>query len=253
MRKLLLTIGFLFLVLNASVLAQEDFTQSVAVPVPIEGDVQDGNLICSKDKNYSLCSEEYDSSLYGVMTQSPGAAFEVEPSEGLYLVVTSGRVVIGVTAANGAIEVGDFVTSSSTPGAAMKATQNGYVLGSALAAYNPAIAGDVGKIPVLLNIHPTTQLSSVGQNLLSVLRKGLSLASLDALSYLRYLLAAGVVIVSFVLGFIYFGRVVRTGIESLGRNPLAGRLIQLTVLFNIVLLIVIIGIGLAVAYFILVF
>ncbi len=172
--------------------------------------------------------------------------------EGLSAVVTSGRAFVRVSAANGAIEVGDFVTSSKTPGVAIKATQNGYVLGKAQEAYSSGNADDIGKILVLLNIAPTVQLTSVGQNLLALLTKGISLASLDALSYLRYLLAAIMVVVSFLLGFIYFGRVVRAGIESMGRNPLAARAIQFSVLLNIVILIVIIGVGLAVAYFILV-
>jgi F0F1-type ATP synthase membrane subunit c/vacuolar-type H+-ATPase subunit K len=60
------------------------------------------------------------------------------------------------------------------------------------------------------------------------------------------------VIISFTLGMIYFGRASRTGIEAVGRNPLAKRVIQLTIFLNIVLTIVIVMVGLAIAYLILI-
>lgn len=252
MTKKLPLLLLILLALARTAHAQEDINQSVAVPVPIEGEVADGDLICAKTTGFGLCDEEYIASMYGVVNTSPSVVFEVTPAEGLYPVLTFGKAFVKVSAVNGAIAEGDFLTSSKTAGVAMKATQNGYGLGKALEAYDPGNASDVGKIAVMINIAPTIQLVSAGQNLLAILTKGLSLASLDALSYLRYLLAAMVVIVSFLLGFIYFGRVIRTGVESMGRNPLAARAIQLSVLFNIFILIVIIGVGLAVAYFILV-
>jgi F0F1-type ATP synthase membrane subunit c/vacuolar-type H+-ATPase subunit K len=72
------------------------------------------------------------------------------------------------------------------------------------------------------------------------------------LASLRYLLAFLIAIIAFVLGFIYFGRVVRVGIEAIGRNPLARRMIQITMLFNILITIVIVLAGLLIAYLILV-
>jgi F0F1-type ATP synthase membrane subunit c/vacuolar-type H+-ATPase subunit K len=51
---------------------------------------------------------------------------------------------------------------------------------------------------------------------------------------------------------IYFGKASRAGIEAVGRNPLAKRVIQLTVVMNIVLTIVIVLVGLAIAYLILI-
>ena len=60
------------------------------------------------------------------------------------------------------------------------------------------------------------------------------------------------ILISFSLGFIYFGRVAKTGIEAMGRNPMAGKMIQLSVLFNIIVTVIIVLIGLAIAYLILI-
>jgi hypothetical protein len=72
------------------------------------------------------------------------------------------------------------------------------------------------------------------------------------LESLRYLLAFIIAIVSFGLGFLYFGRVIKTGVEAIGRNPLASRTIQATIFVNIVITIVIVGTGLALAALILI-
>jgi len=61
-----------------------------------------------------------------------------------------------------------------------------------------------------------------------------------------------VTITSFILGFVYFGRVARSGVEAIGRNPLASRIIQFNMLLHIVMSMVIVLIGLAIAYLILI-
>ena len=225
----------------------------VAIPTPITGDVGDGDIICSETSGFGRCPDPYSPSIYGVMTLTPAAEFIENPSDGLSPVVTSGKVKVNVSGENGNIEIGDLITTSNdSPGIGMKATINGYVVGTALEPYSPQNPSDTGKIIILVSIHPTIKLGTGAANLLALLRTGLSFSALDSLGSLRYILAALVVIISFILGFVYFGRVARAGVESLGRNPLASRSIQLTVFFNIFLTIVIIAIGLVVAYLILV-
>ena len=105
---------------------------------------------------------------------------------------------------------------------------------------------------VSLNIHPAVDLSETGGNLIDVLRRALEAPILSPLVSLRYILAALVMIIAFTLGFVYFGRVARAGVEAIGRNPLAGRMIELTVIFHILLTIVIVGAGVGIAYLILI-
>jgi F0F1-type ATP synthase membrane subunit c/vacuolar-type H+-ATPase subunit K len=133
----------------------------------------------------------------------------------------------------------------------MKADRNGYVLGAALEAYTSDDPEAVGRIAVAITIHPTTQFGSTTGNLFELLRSGLAGSLLDPVSALRYLLASLIIVISFAMGFLYFGRVAKSGVEAIGRNPLAGRRIQLTVILHIALTIAIAGSGLGIAYLIL--
>jgi hypothetical protein len=60
----------------------------------------------------------------------------------------AGRVYVKVTNENGAIKPGDYLTSSSTPGMAMKATHAGPTIGKALGSFN----GTTGTVLVLVNL-----------------------------------------------------------------------------------------------------
>lgn len=228
-------------------------SSDVAVPVLIQGgEPQLGDLICTGRGQYQLCDNNYDTSIFGVMSPIPAASFETQPQENQFFVVTKGKTVVRVTGKNGPIQVGDLVTSSTEPGLSQKATRNGYVLGMALEEFAPENPSDTTTILVSLNIHPTTIFVDVRSNLLEALREGLAAPILTPLAALRYILAALVTVTSFILGFVYFGRFAKSGIEAIGRNPLARVQIQSTVIFNLVLMAGIFVAGLALSYFILV-
>lgn len=224
----------------------------IATAVSIEGDVPEGSLICGQEQNFVLCSIEYDTSLYGVVDESPSASFETEDLPNAHLVVYDGKTFVRVSSLNGNIEVGDQITTSSRAGVGMKAVTNGYVIGTALNAYSSDDTESEGLVEVSINIHPTIELSDNRTNLIELFKQGLQAPILGPLASLRYILAALVVVIAFVLGFTYFGRVIKTGVEALGRNPLAGRMIQFSVIINILLTIVIIGVGVGIAYLILI-
>jgi hypothetical protein len=67
----------------------------------------------------------------------------------------------------------------------------------------------------------------------------------------KYFLAGMILLLSFVIGFFSFGRIANTGIEALGRNPLAAKIIQLGIMLNVLITVAIIGSGLVMAYFVL--
>ena len=77
----------------------------------------------------------YQQSILGVISENPGIKLSSGP-EGTFLnpkaVALTGRVRVKVSLENGPIERGDFLTSSSNPGVAMKVTKAGPVLGKAL-------------------------------------------------------------------------------------------------------------------------
>lgn len=73
-----------------------------------------------------------------------------------------GRVPLKVTTENGNINAGDMITSSSTPGIGMKATDTGRVVGIALSSFN---GQGVGEVMVFVNIHnydPDIELADSG-------------------------------------------------------------------------------------------
>lgn len=239
-------LSFSFLFVN-NVFAQV-LTSGITVSVPIEGEALDGDIVCLIDGKYKSCSLEYSTELFGVVNDFPAASFEVSGEEGVRHVLSSGISKVRVSNSNGEIKEGDFITSSSKAGIGQRADRNGYVLGSALEDFN----AENGEILIALNIHPAAGISTTRSNLVQVLREGLSVPLFEPLAALRYILAALIILIAFTLGFVYFGRVAKSGVEAIGRNPLAGRQIQISVLLHIFITIVIVLVGLGVAYLILI-
>ncbi|MFH1111981.1 MAG: hypothetical protein V1712_02825 [Patescibacteria group bacterium] len=96
-----------------------------------------GSLLVTKS------ASAYDPLIVGVISDSPGFAMsgisetngQGDTTNGKY-VALEGRVPVKVNNENGPIAIGDYLTSSSTPGVAMKAIKAGPVLGLALEAYD---------------------------------------------------------------------------------------------------------------------
>ena len=229
-------------------------SSGIAVSVSIkEQDIQEGDVICSGLDGYVRCSRSHDPSLFGVAVTNPAAAFESQEDSDVRLVTTGGNTKVRVTNKNGKIEEGKLITSSETPGVAHLADRNAYVLGTTLESFESDNPEDIGLILVSINIHPTTLITTgAGVNLLDALKAGFAAPTLAPLASLRYILAFAIVIIAFTVGFIYFGRVVRAGIEATGRNPLARKMIQISGFFNSLIMIVIILVGLIVGYMILI-
>jgi len=234
-------------------MAQNDpLSAGVAISVDIPASsVKDGDIISSTEKGYALTRVEYDPNIYGVVTRNPSIGLENTADKNKTYILTSGQAIVRVSTANGAIKKNDKITSSTTAGVGQKATQNGFILGYALENYSNNRAP--GTIRMIINPQFSSTDAAVRNNLLSSLRSAGSAAVLSPLEALRYVAAAAVAIISFVLGFTYFGRVAAKGVEAVGRNPLAGRLIEFSVVLNILLTGAIIVVGLVIAYLILIF
>ncbi len=220
----------------------------IGITVPINNkNVQEGDIISSTKNGYALSTIPFDSNMYGVVTKNPAVGIENITLKTSNYVISTGQTVTRVKGP--AIKSGDLITSSSTPGVGEKATVSGFVLGNAMEAFN---GRGTGTILVNIDPHYDTSTPNVRNNLITTIRNAGTAAFLSPFEALRYLAAALVVILSFVLGFIYFGRVASKGVEAVGRNPLAGRLIEFSVILNIILTGLIIAAGLGIAYLILV-
>lgn len=250
--KFILPILILFFLSFASSVRAQATVTEVGLSISVDDEnVQNGDLICSTAEGYKKCTLEYDSSIYGVVTTTPSAAFEIVELENSQTVISRGETLVRVSSANGNIKAGDELTSSTIAGVATLATKNGYVIGTAQEDYSSDDTNAVGTIRVGLNIRPRTNSTNPRENLIDLLRSGLTGLGVNPISALRYLLASAMVLTSFAIGFIYFGRIAKSGVEAIGRNPLAGVRIQASVIINIAILLGVITAGLVVAYFIL--
>jgi F0F1-type ATP synthase membrane subunit c/vacuolar-type H+-ATPase subunit K len=256
MRKIILLISFFtfFLFFLPGKLVAQEVGTGIASYLPVSGDnVTSGQIVSFSQDGYAIASKAYDQGMYGVVSETSIIAFKpVQASFGRTVrVINLGKALVNVTTKNGEIKKGDLITSSDRPGIAQKATQYGYVLGTALENYQSQSPDEVGKIVVNLNVHPNLQASTLKTNLLEALKLGVAAPFLTPLISLRYLIAALVVLASFFLGFLFFGRSSSKGIEALGRNPLAAKVIAASMVFNLLLTMSVIIIGLGLSYLIL--
>jgi len=93
-------------------------------------------------------SVPYDPRLIGVVTTTPGQVLGADDGHSVQIALT-GRIPVKASLENGPIEPGDYLTSSSTPGLAMKATAAGQIIGTALTAYD-----GIGDATVMTQLHP---------------------------------------------------------------------------------------------------
>lgn len=237
------------------VFALDKVSSGVAMSVNIsDKNVQNGDIVSLTSKGYALCNTPYDPNVFGVVSTNPAVSFEKIPPAGAYPVISFGKVYTRVTTQNGNIKVKDLITSSAIPGVGQKSTADGFIIGSALENLENSDPKQVSLI--LINLKPQYNLavvsSSRGINLLKTIKLTTASAFLSPLTSLRYLLAVLVTATSFGLGFLYYGKSVKTGITALGRNPLASKTISAGVIFAVFLTTLIIGGGLFLAYLILV-
>lgn len=259
MRKLRFSIVFLstFFVLLIVLSPRNSFAQQgsigIANYVRVSETVKEGDIISFSPNGYFLSTGAYDPMVAGVITKNPAISFTVE-NETTSPVVSKGDAFVNVSTQNGDIKKGDPITTSKIKGVGMKADKSGYILGTALEGYSTKDTNAVGQIAVSLDIHYNYYAKDSGGNSKTGLSDILNLsilATYESPSVIaKYVIAGVIVILCTIFAFFSFGRIASLGIEALGRNPLAGKLIQLGIIINVVITIVIILAGVAMAYFV---
>lgn len=128
--------------------------------IPVVGDDSDysqGDVVSAVDTSsvaFAKSAGAYDPDLAGVITTTAGlVAGGGDTSAGTTIISLAGRVPVNVTTENGAIHVGDYITSSNMPGVGMLATQPGRVIGMALAddLGNPDDPNATSQVMMLVN------------------------------------------------------------------------------------------------------
>lgn len=245
-------LSYALFVAMSPVIAQEGISYSVANYVTLaEGKVDDGSIVSANKEQFSLSSKPFDENMVGVVSQRPAISFIDSDIQNKTAVVSSGNAYLLVSAKNGDIKKGDALTSSDTKGVAMKADRPGNIIGKALEDFAPSNKEQVQKIYANIDIRFWSE--EVGDRSVFDLFK-LSLvtaASEQPPIFFKYTTAAFSVLGSILLGFYFFGKVAAKGVEAIGRNPLAGKMIQLGIMFNVFLTVVTISAGLIIAIVIL--
>ena len=80
----------------------------------------------------------YETSVIGIVSTDPGITLGEPSNATASKIALAGRVPVNVSNENGDIAPGDYLTTSSTPGFAMKATEAGPVIGVALESFDGA-------------------------------------------------------------------------------------------------------------------
>lgn len=120
-------------------------------------DIMPGTVLVIGDGNLKPCQDPYDRRVAGIVSgangYSPGIILDRVGGSNRLPVALTGKTYCRVDAQYGPIEVGDLLTTSSTPGHAMKAQDHemsfGAVLGKALA----SLPSGKGMIPVLVTLN----------------------------------------------------------------------------------------------------
>jgi len=230
-----------------------ELSSGVATTQQIEDQsVVDGDILCYTEGDIKKCDKEYQVDMYGVYSDNPAVVLDDTLMVNGKYMLNSGKAEVRVSVANGEIKKGDVITSSTRAGIGRKAILSGNVLGVALEDYMSNDKTAVGKVLVQIDIRPVILATSARGNILEALKQGLLAPTLSPLASLRYILAILIAIITFILGFTYFGKIARSGVEAMGRNPLAGRMIAVGVVFNLTLTVAIMAGGLILAYIVLI-
>lgn len=238
--------------------AQDLYSLGIAqqIELLVDAPPSSGSLVTFRDGVFQLSQEAYDPQVVGVVVDNPAVAFEYDsPDTTTYPLLSNGKVPILVTSQNGAIRVGDRLTSSDIAGVAMLSDQTGLSIGVAEEAFDSSDPNQVGTIIATLDIKFTVSRGLVDdQRIRSRLQDVINLSTIAALQdpqeALRFMIAALILLGSIAFSFLVFGRTAQRSIIALGRNPLASRAISFGMVINILMAVVIIFSGVLTAWFV---
>ncbi len=249
---------------TSSVFAQPEGFANIAYPIEIADGgniVMEGSIVTLKNSGYALASVEGDNDIVGVLNNNPAVFYEQENTTNIYL-VSGGVSYVLVDNTNGPIRNGDYITSSVKSGVGVKAVNDGKVVGRALENYNDNKTGKIlaeikpERVEINeseINISGFGEKSNIGSTTLRLFNIANVFALKEPSRAFRYILAILIALISVIFGFTVFGRVVVKGVDGMSRNPLAARLIMVSIAINLVLTVIVSGLGIFLAFLIVVY
>ncbi|MBP9691519.1 hypothetical protein KBD81_05580 [Candidatus Woesebacteria bacterium] len=211
--------------------------------VPISGtSVLDGYIVTTSSSGFETSSTAYQPNMIGVVTDNPGIELKTTTSDSQYPLQTSGEAMVWVSVSNGMIVKGDRITSSPWEGIGMKSTIPGPYIGTAVEDIKVDSDADLDQTvtKIRIVIEPgDSSIASADKPDERTQNKPFNVSSLT-----RFIVGSVIVIVTIFMSLAYFGKLSRSGVEAIGRNPVAYKKIQFGVAVSIVIgfLIAIVGI-----------
>ena len=253
MLKVLPAIISFFIVSTFGVFAQQlPDLGGVAVNAEVaDGEAAAGHILSITKEGLKRSEVEFDIQMYGVIVEAP--VLSVAPrGDNTKAVLSSGIANVKVTTEGGAIEIGDYITSSVKPGIGKKANSSGYVLGKALGKYDDTSKDGVVSVEINIGFVDISggraggATERLANTLIELLQNPQQLPNL-----LRYVVAFLIALFTFIGSTFSFIKFMSAGITAIGRNPLAkGTIIAGMVLAGVVISVLTIA-GFATAAFIL--
>ena len=189
--------------------------------------------------------------MYGVTIGASDASVALTNSTSQNYVATSGHYDVLVNTQNGKISPGDFITISALEGVGMKASSSdAYVVGRALAGFDgkSLVVGTtdlvdsqkhqqtvaIGRVNVDLGVAKNPLLKATQPNVPEALRRAATSIAGKSVSAVRIYTGLVVFFVStaIALSLMYGG--IRSGVISIGRNPLSKKSIVRT-MFQVII------------------
>lgn len=221
-----------FFIVSSASFAQAPAIEIVSLYQVSDKEAVDGDILVPSDTGLVRATQSFSYRLFGVLQSKPLAVYRTEVQDG-QPVARNGITEVNVTQANGPIQIGDYITSSQTPGKGQKATVSGYTIGVALT----PLTESSGKVRVALKFEYTEITTShILSRILGPLSSIFSVNTQDPEKFtlvIRYIAAGIVVIIGFMISFWGFSRSIPKAIEAIGRNPLAKTPILISVGINI--------------------
>lgn len=218
---------------------------------------------------YGHTSSVGDESMYGVVVDDPLLyVVQGETETGTRPVITTGEAVVNVTTVGGPIRAGDLITTSPLAGLGQRTSRDHsvYALGIAL---DDMTEVETERTDIPQGVQYGQVRASLRMGLYAALDSGTDAENVDVgnvvsanqteqtwqdsyFPFFRYLLAAIVALAAIIIALRSFGGTLAQSVVSIGRNPMARKVIVSMMLWNSFLIVVVSGVGLGLAVVILI-
>lgn len=245
-------------------------SQAVAQSYSGSSSIKNGMIVQIKNKSTNSIeplTKSTIANMLGVVVPASSATVALTPQNNnqQLFVASSGRYNVLVSDENGVIKSGDYITISPINGVAMKADQNeSLVLGRAFIGFNgsSSVVGSVnatttggqkkhvliGLIPVNISIEYNPLVNRSISYVPSFLAKTASTIAAKPVSAVRIYLGLLILFISTILTAILLYSGIKSGMISIGRNPLSKKTIIRSLLETVATGLIIFVIGIFAVY-----